>query len=213
MIKSEKTTPKLFFESSKRDIKISTERLELLHDIASKITFELNNRDTINLNFICTHNSRTSQMSQAWAFYASVYFKINNIYVFSGGTETTAFHRNTIKALQKTGFEFNIIDFSHQNPKYLISFKETDKNILGFSKKFDDEENLYPYIAITTCNHVDEFFSSTPNILNHFHLSFKDPKYSDSTLLEKEKHLETSSQIAGEIFIIFERIATLLNKI
>jgi len=212
MIKSEKIITKLFFENAKKDLNISNERLELLSNIAKKISNELEDRDKVNLNFICTHNSRRSQLCQTWSFYASEHFKLGNILAFSGGTETTAFHRNTVKTLQKVGFEFNIIDFSHQNPKYLISFKETKKNVLGFSKKFDNDNNHYPYIAITNCEQADKNCHFIPDALARFHLPYIDLKGIDNTPLQKEKYLELNQLVAAEIFIIFEKITNQINK-
>jgi len=212
MIQSDKITTKLFFENAKKDVQISEERLQLLQNIATKIIEELKDREKVNLNFICTHNSRRSQISQAWAFYASEYFNINNIFSFSGGTEVTAFHRNSVKTLQKVGFDFNIQNFSHQNPIYSISFNGTDKTILGFSKKFDNEHNSYPYIAITTCGHADENCPFIPDALARFHLPYVDPKVADNTALQDEKYLETNQQIASEMYIIFETVANTIHK-
>jgi len=212
MIKNQKLTTKLFFENAKKDTKIPFERLTLLNNIANKITLELKDRNKVNLNFICSHNSRRSQMGQAWSFYATEYFKIDNIFSFSGGIKTTSFHRNAVKTLQESGFKFNIIDFSHQNPKYLISFKETEKNILGFSKRFDNKENNPPYIAIITCDHTDKNPFSL-DALSCFHLPYNDPKTSDNTPYQKNKHQEINTQIAAEMYILFEKVATSLKTI
>ena len=71
-------------------------------------------------------------------FFASHYFDLN-ISSFSGGTEVTAFHRNTVKTLKDVGFSFDVEEFSHQNPVYQVSFSGTKKYILGFSKTFDHD--------------------------------------------------------------------------
>lgn len=210
MIKSEKTTVKSFFEKAKQTVSISKDRTELLHKIANTIIDELNDRERVNLNFICTHNSRRSQISQVWAFYAANYFNLN-INSFSGGTETTAFHRNTVKTLQSVGFDFNVANFSHQNPKYTIGFKSSDKTIYGFSKKFDDVENEYPYIAITTCGHADENCPFIPDAMHRYHLPFQDPKVSDNTPEQQETYLNTNQLIAAEIFTIFKEIKNQLH--
>jgi len=207
MIKSQNITTKLFFENAKKDVKIPNERLETLNNIAIRIASELKDRNKVNLNFISTNNSRRSQIAQVWAFYASEYFQLKKIFSFSGGTEVSAFHRNTIKTLQKSGFEFNIIDFSHQNPKYLISFKETKKNILGFSKKFDNEENSFPYLAITTCDRADENCHFIPDAVERFHLSYIDIETLDS--MQNKIYTEINKQIAAETFTIFEKIISI----
>ena len=209
MVKSEKITVKSFFENAEKNVTINNERKALLKSIADFMIEELSDRDKLNINFICTHNSRRSQISQVWAFYAAEYFDLP-INAFSGGTETTAFHRNTVKTLQNVGFNFNVENFSHQNPKYSIGFKGSDKTILGFSKKYDDEANEYPYIAITTCGHADENCPFIADALKRFHLPFVDPKSSDNTPLQKEKYLATNQEIAAEIFLNFKEVSNKL---
>ncbi|WP_299159529.1 hypothetical protein [uncultured Tenacibaculum sp.] len=206
MIKTKNISTKTFFEEARKETIISNERINLLNNIVHTIIEEYKDREKINLNFICTHNSRRSQLAQVWSFYATEYFNLNNIFTYSGGTKTTAFHRNTVKCLQKTGFDFNIIDFSHQNPRYLISFKGTKKSILGFSKSYDNPSNSFPYIAITTCDSADEKCPFIPDAIARYHLPFSDPKISDNTNLADEAYLNSSQQIAGEIFYIFEMI-------
>lgn len=206
MISVQKTTLKKFFEQAKETLIITDDRRDLLLKIADTIVDEYTDREKVNLNFICTHNSRRSQLGQVWTFFATHYFDLDNIYSFSGGTEVTAFNRNTVKTLQKVGFEFNVIDFSHQNPRYLITFKGTNKSIVGFSKIYDNEANEFPYLAITTCDSADENCPFIPDALHRYHLPFVDPKVADNTSLQNEKYLETSKQIAGELFLIFEEV-------
>lgn len=210
MIDTKNTNVKRFIEQAKNSITITNERNELLMLIADKIVEEYKEREKLNLNFICTHNSRRSQMAQVWAFFAIEYLNIGNIHSYSGGTEVTAFHRNTVKCLQKVGFEFSVLDFSHQNPRYSISFKDTDKSILGFSKIYDNEVNGYPYIAITTCDNADQNCPFIPDAIHRFHLPYTDPKTSDHTEQQHERYLKTCQQIAYEIFTIFEEVKSLL---
>ncbi|WP_299680773.1 hypothetical protein [uncultured Tenacibaculum sp.] len=211
MIKTTNFETKVFFEDAKKDLIVSEERKDLLYSIADKIVEELEDRDKINLNFICTHNSRRSQMAQVWSFFAIEYFKLDNIFAYSGGTETTAFHRNTVKCLQKTSFDFSVEDFSHQNPLYLISFIGSKKSIKGFSKTYDNENNDYPYLAITTCDDADENCPFIPDAIHRFHLPYTDPKVADNTDIQNEKYLETSKKIAGELFLVFEEVKRLLS--
>lgn len=211
MIKSAKINTRTFFENAKSKLALTEERKDLLLKIAETIFTEYNDRERINLNFVCTHNSRRSQIAQTWAFYAAEYFELHNIFSYSGGTEVTAFHRNSVKCLQKVGFDFNVVDFSHQNPRYLITFKGTSKSILGFSKLYDNDENTYPYIVITTCDSADENCPFIPDAIHRFHLPFVDPKIADNTDYTLEEYTKTSQQIAGEIFIIFEEAKRLLE--
>lgn len=206
MINTKNTSTKIFFEEAKRSLTLSETREQLLFEIADAITDEYLDREKLNLNFICTHNSRRSQFAQVWAFYAVHYFDIPNIQSLSGGTEATAFHRNTVRALQQSGFEFHVENFSHQNPRYLISFEGAEQPLTGFSKTFDDPHNTYPYIAITTCDSADENCPFIPDALERFHLGFEDPKRSDDNDDTKEVYLACCNQIAGELYILFEEV-------
>ena len=106
-----KTDPKKltdFFENSHKNHVFNDKRKKELLKIAKKIAYNYTcNRNTVNLNFICTHNSRRSQLGQVWGFFAANYFDLN-INSLSGGTEVTAFHRNTVKTLKEVGFNFAI---------------------------------------------------------------------------------------------------------
>ena len=156
MLKTEATSAKNFFEKSFKNRVFSEERTELLDRIATSIAdIYISNHHKVNVNFICTHNSRRSQLGQVWTFFASEYFGLN-INALSGGTEVTAFHRNTVKTLKDVGFTFDVEEFSHQNPVYKVSFDRTAKYILGFSKTYDHSINESPFIAITTCNSADQ---------------------------------------------------------
>ncbi|PQB06485.1 hypothetical protein BST83_04360 [Polaribacter filamentus] len=198
-----------FFENAYKKVTISDERKTLLLKISDAITKEHTLDKEVNLNFICTHNSRRSQLGQVWSFYAAHYFKLN-INAFSGGTEVTAFYRNTVKTLQKVGFEFQLTDFSHQNPTYQISFKGTKKAILGFSKFYSDPLNKEPFMAITTCNNADVNCPFIPTASHRFHLPFVDPKHADGSDTQEETYLQTSQQIAGEVYFIFSEVKKLV---
>ena len=81
---------------------ISQERKLDLDEISNFISEQQNAQKAINLVFVCTSNSRRSHMAQVWSQIASVYFNVKNVSTFSGGTEQTRVHKNTITALEKT---------------------------------------------------------------------------------------------------------------
>ena len=83
---------------------INPERKESLKNISGYIIDKINNQQSANLIFICTHNSRRSHFGQIWAHTAAFYYSIKNIHTFSGGTEATAFNINAINALKRVGF-------------------------------------------------------------------------------------------------------------
>ena len=195
-----------FFIKALKDLKIDQSRTELLKSIGLIIAKQLKENNSVNLNYICTHNSRRSQLSQVWSCYAATYFKHTTINSFSGGTAVTSFFRNTVKTLEEVGFQFQLNTFSHQNPEYSINYKGSSNPIIGFSKLYDDPHNSKPFIAITTCSNADENCPFIPDAIQRFHLPFTDPKISDNTLDQSKKYLETNKQIAGEIHFIFKMI-------
>jgi len=210
MIKTQTISTKDFFENSLKKVILTSSRKELLLRIAETIAKEYSLNEVVHLNFICTHNSRRSQLGQVWGFYAAQYFGLN-IKSISGGTEVTAFFRNTVKTLQKVGFSFQLEDFSHQNPKYRISFSGTNDSILGFSKLYNDTVNIEPYMVITTCDSADQNCPFIPTATFRFHLPFVDPKHSDGSANQEDVYLQTNRQIAGEVHFIFANVKKMLS--
>ncbi|MDP2088653.1 MAG: hypothetical protein Q8J84_04560 [Flavobacteriaceae bacterium] len=206
MFHTNSTKSVVFFENTLKELNLTVERKLLLTAIAAFIVAELKSDKTVNLNFVCTHNSRRSQLAQVWAHFAIDYFQLKNIFSFSGGTEATAFFSNTVKTLQEVGFEFHLKDFSHQNPVYEISTKKMKNNIIGFSKLYNHQINQKPFIAITTCSDAEENCPFIPDTIRRFQLPFNDPKTADNTPNSLETYKKTSRLIAGEIGFILENV-------
>ncbi|MGB5463515.1 MAG: protein-tyrosine-phosphatase, partial [Aureibaculum sp.] len=76
---------KVFDEST-----LSKERKSIVQPLIDYIQEKVNRKETIRLNFICTHNSRRSHLSQVWAQTMASYFNVKNVFCYSGGTEATA---------------------------------------------------------------------------------------------------------------------------
>ncbi len=74
------------------------------------------------LTFICTHNSRRSQICQIWAATAAAYYGLSGIEVSSGGTEVTAFNPRAVAALRRTGFSIEELTTTH-NPRFRVRFR------------------------------------------------------------------------------------------
>ena len=69
---------------------ISEERKQILQPLVDFIQKKKNENQEIRLNFICTHNSRRSHLSQVWARTMAHHFGIEKLFCYSGGTEATA---------------------------------------------------------------------------------------------------------------------------
>jgi arsenate reductase len=210
MLKTSNVSAKSFFLNASKNVTITGDRKQLLLKIAEAIAKEYVKEELVNLNFICTHNSRRSQLCQVWSFFAADFFNFN-INTFSGGIEVTAFHRNTIKTLQKTGFTFQLEDFCHQNPTYRIGFNGVNKTVLGFSKLYNDESNLNPFMAITTCIDADINCPVVNGASYRFHLPFIDPKSSDGKNTQEEMYLNVNKDIAGQIYFLFASVKKIIS--
>jgi len=92
----------------------------------------------LRLHFICTHNSRRSQLSQVWGQLAAGYYGIPAT-CYSGGVEVTSCNERTIASLRRSGFE--VRQEGGVNPFYYITYSEEALPVVCFSKKYDDPLN------------------------------------------------------------------------
>ena len=83
---------------------IATTRKIILQPLIDFIQNKVSNQQEIRLNFICTHNSRRSHLSQIWTQTAAAHFNIKNVFCYSGGTESTALFPVVAKTLVQHGF-------------------------------------------------------------------------------------------------------------
>lgn len=183
---------------------IAPQRKEALNQLVSYLQKTREQGEIPRLNFICTHNSRRSQLAQVWAKLASAYFMME-IESFSGGVEVTAFNERAVEALRQQGF---IIEKSGtENPVYDVRFALDEEGIKCFSKLYDDEVNpKQSFAAIMTCSEADENCPFIPGATARIPIRYEDPKSFDDTELESEKYLERSVQIGTEMFYVFGQL-------
>ncbi|BDD03275.1 arsenate-mycothiol transferase ArsC [Aureibacter tunicatorum] len=184
------------------DIQISDDRKNVLNTLVDYIQSRVDSKAEINLNFICTHNSRRSQLSQLWAKAASVYFGIE-ANCFSGGTEETAFNENAVAAAKRAGFEIEKMD-NNENPKYKASFSK--ESITLFSKTYNNPVNPQgDFAAVMTCSDADQNCPFIPGA-TRIPVRYNDPKAYDNTPKQDEAYDETSRQIGQEMTYVFSKI-------
>jgi arsenate reductase len=158
-------------------------------------------KETVNLNFICTHNSRRSQFSQIWAQVAAHYFKIP-IHAYSGGVEVTAFNERAVESLKRFGFQIN--SSGAHNPQYSVSYSQSVEPIIAFSKLLEDASNPTNNLAaIMTCSHADDNCPFVIGSEQRIPIRYEDPKYFDDSPLESAMYDTRSFQIASELFYVF----------
>jgi hypothetical protein len=86
---------------------IPVERRQALDRLAGFIAERAASARSSRLTFICTHNSRRSQMSQIWAEAAAARFGVSGVETYSGGTEATAFNPRAVAAMGRAGFRID----------------------------------------------------------------------------------------------------------
>lgn len=187
--------------------KIDTERIEALQPLIHFIQKKLSQDKTANLHFICTHNSRRSQLAQVWAQMMADHFGLK-IKCFSGGSETTEFHQNVVDTLVRVGFEIQKVDSQISvNPQYHVFYSKDINPILVFSKLISNPINPQSdFAAVMTCSQADENCPIVVGAENRIALRYDDPKLYDGTPLEAEKYEERSHQIASELFYVCNQL-------
>ena len=185
---------------------ISKDRKTILNPLAAFIQSKHTTGKAIRLNFICTHNSRRSHLSQVWAQTLAHYFAIKNVHCYSGGTEATALFSMAAKTLENSGFEVKPIS-EGKNTVYSIKYAENEHPIIGFSKTLDDDFNpKSEFAAIMTCDSANEACPFVAGAEQRIPITFEDPKAFDNSPQQAEKYMERSLQIATELFYVFSQI-------
>lgn len=185
---------------------VSSERKEVLQPLADYIQKKKEANETIRLNFICTHNSRRSHLSQIWAQTMAFHFGIKNIFCYSGGTEATAMFPKVAETLANQGFLIQKLSDT-DNPVYAVKYDQNENPIICFSKTYNNEFNPKTnFGAIMTCNNAEEGCPIVFGAEARFPIKYDDPKAFDATALQTEKYAERSLEIAQEMWWVFSQI-------
>ena len=185
---------------------ILSERQEVLAHLVKYIRDKRAKDETIRLNFICTHNSRRSHLSQIWAQTMAFHFGIKNVFCYSGGTEATAMFSKVVETLANQGFiTFRLSDIP--NPVYAVKYASNEQAIICFSKEYSHAFNpMGNYAAVVTCNSADESCPIVFGAEARIPVKYEDPKAFDNTNLMDAKYAERSLQIAAEMWYVFGRV-------
>ena len=185
---------------------ISEERKKVLQPLIDYIQSKVKTQQPIYINFICTHNSRRSHLSQVWAQTMTFHFGIDNLFCYSGGTKATALFPMAAKTLENQGFEVNTLS-EGKNPVYSIKFADNAHPVIGFSKTYDDAFNpKSDFVAIMTCSQADAGCPFIAGAEKRIPITYEDPKAFDNTPQQAEKYRERSIQIATELLYVFSKI-------
>jgi arsenate reductase len=183
---------------------IRDERKAILKPLINYIQTKVDTKQACVLNFICTHNSRRSQLAQIWAQTAADLAGVS-VNCLSGGVAVTAFNERAVASIQRSGFK--VEQSGSENPRYTISHSEDQEPIVCFSKLYDDTINqAEKFAAIMVCSDADENCPFIPGTEARIPIRYEDPKAFDGTALETSKYDERSMQIAAEMFYVFKNV-------
>lgn len=184
--------------------KIDNHRKDLLNPLKDYLSQKIKQKAEINLNFICTHNSRRSQFSQLWAKVISDFYGLN-INTFSGGIEVTACNERTISSFKRMGL--SIINPGGMNPHYEVKYHESRPPAILYSKIYSDDPNPKDnFAAVMTCTHADENCPFIPGAETRISLPYEDPKAFDNSPEEAKMYDQRSIQIATEMKYVLSTI-------
>jgi arsenate reductase len=183
---------------------IAAPRKVTLEEVARFVATKRAAGEAAELVFICTHNSRRSQMAELWAAAAAEHFGIDGVRTFSGGTEATAFNRHAVAAIERAGFL--VRNPGGENPRYRVTFSDDAPALECFSKTYDDPFNpARGFAAIMTCSDADEACPLVLGAALRARLPYDDPKIADGTPEEALQYDARCLQIAIEMLYLFSR--------
>jgi arsenate reductase len=185
---------------------IPDERKRALREVSAFVATKRRAGQVAELTFICTHNSRRSQMGQLWAAAAAAHFRVDGVRTYSGGTEVTAFNPRAVAAMRRAGFVSEAP--GGDNPHYEVTFNESGPVIECFSKRYDDPVNpATDFAAIMTCSDADEACPVINGASLRAPIRYEDPKVADGTPHEALAYDARCLQIATEMLYLFARAA------
>tara|TARA_Y100001949_G_C15986510_1_gene330879 strand:+ start:2001 stop:2567 length:567 start_codon:yes stop_codon:yes gene_type:complete len=167
-------------------------RKKRLDNIASVINENLNK--TRSIVFLCTHNSRRSQICEVWGkVFAEIYRKKININ--SAGAFKTVVHSQVYESIVKCGL---VVD----NKKEIFF----DKKKFKLNSKTIDSLTMKNFIAVMTCSNAEKSCPNDPRSIRNIKMFFNDPRIYDETDKMSREYLNTTIYIAEELNYIFKNI-------
>lgn len=147
------------------------------------------------VNFICTHNSRRSQLAQVWCQLGAWTLGLP-IKTYSGGTEATQLYRCVVTTLKEAGIDIK----GSPEGNVPVSLYLGDNVLSLFSKVYTDSINpSSEFIAVMTCGHADANCPFVSGATHRVPLTYEDPKKFDGTSRESQAYKETSEAIALDV--------------
>ncbi len=184
---------------------IAPERRQSLAPLVDFLQARLHDHAPIALLFVCTHNSRRSQIAQAAAIAAAVEVGLPDLSAYSGGTEATAFFPRAVEALRGAGFLIEAIG-DGPNPRYNLRLENEGRGFEFYSKQFAAPPNPQRgFAAVMVCSEADAACPYVPGAAARISLPYEDPKLFDETAQADAKYAERCADIFREILWAFRQ--------
>ena len=145
----------------------------------------------IQILFVCTHNSRRSQLAEASA--AWLWRGNPGVTVRSCGTERTGCHSSTARALEDSGWTVTPL----QDGDYRIQKDEVDR--LLYSKTLEEIPRDMPIVAMMTCAEADEACPAIFGAVARIPWGYPDPKVADGTAESAATYLRVANAIEADL--------------
>jgi hypothetical protein len=189
---------------------IAPKRRQQIAEITAFMRSQAGSGQPTKLMFICTHNSRRSQMAQVWAALAASHYGVSDVEVYSGGTERTAFNPRGVAGLERAGVPIKKQTAFRDalNPRFEIRVGFERQPLVCFSKVYTEAPNpKSKYAAVMTCAEADKNCPHVVGAKARIALPYDDPKSSDGTSKEAKNYDERCAQIAREMLFAFSHIS------
>jgi arsenate reductase (thioredoxin) len=176
-----------------------------LDALVAALRAERARKGSLELLFVCTHNSRRSHMAQLLGAVAAQRAGIP-ARTFSAGTEATAFNPRAIAALGRAGFEISG-EASVPNPRYQVRWSPTEPPIEAFSKTLEDPSlPSSGFVAVMTCSQADAACPFVKGASARVSVPYEDPKVADGTPEEAQRYDERVEQIGRDLAWVFRQL-------
>ena len=186
-------------------VQIDEQRRIVLDKLAATIQNQVELNGQLSLAFICTHNSRRSQLAQAWFWVACQYYHIKNITCLSAGTEITALNHRVVSSMKRFGLLITSKELN-ENTHYSLNSPFNEQQLVLYSKKVDAfDKETDAIMAVMVCDHASEhcpvvYFDTIG------HLHYVDPKYADDLPEESETYDQSQHIIQLEMVYLVSKL-------
>lgn len=152
----------------------------------------------IQLLFVCTHNSRRSQLAEAFA--ALLWQDDPHVTVRSCGTERTACNPATAQALVDVGWEVRDLG----QGQFHVQYGRTQRTL--FSKTIEEVPRDLPIVAMMTCAEADEACPAIVRAVARIPWRYPDPKIADGTADAPSAYRSVAEAIARDLNELYHEI-------